>query len=85
MIHHLKTYPAFFEATARHEKLFEIRNNRDRGFQRGDTVILHECDQISGIATGREIMAKITYVLNFAQKSDYVVFGMSIIDPTFDL
>ncbi|WP_445368820.1 DUF3850 domain-containing protein [Methylomonas sp. BW4-1] len=80
MIHHLKTFPAFFEATARHEKLFEIRNNRDRGFQKGDTVILYEYDQINDRVTGREIMAKITYVLNFAQKPDWVVFGISIID-----
>lgn len=79
MIHHLKTFPAFFEATARHEKLFEIRNNCDRGFQKGDTVILYEYDQINDRTTGREIMANITYVLNFQQKPNWVVFGISII------
>lgn len=40
MIHVLKCWPAYFDAIRRGEKTFEVRRD-DRGFQKGDTVILH--------------------------------------------
>lgn len=72
--HELKTWPAYFEATWRGDKTFEIRYE-DRGFQKGDTVILREwdrnwpceCDKTHGSEcakySGREIEARIGYVL----------------------
>lgn len=41
--HELKTWPSFFEAIRRGEKMFEVRKN-DRGFQKGDVLILHKWD-----------------------------------------
>jgi len=80
MVHELKTLPCFFRATLAGDKLFEIRNNRDRGFQKGDTVILKEWDlgAIQGTFTGCEIRGKITYVCDFAQREGYVVFGLLV-------
>lgn len=39
----MKCWPDFFDATERGDKTFEIRKN-DRGFQRGDTLILRKWD-----------------------------------------
>lgn len=41
--HNLKTLPIYFDAVARGDKTFEIRNN-DRDFQTGDTLVLKEFD-----------------------------------------
>ena len=38
-VHKLKTWPTYWDAVARGEKLFEVREN-DRFFQAGDTVEL---------------------------------------------
>jgi hypothetical protein len=80
MIHNLKTLPCFFRATLAGDKLFEIRDNRDRGFQKGDTVILKEWvpGVMQGSFTGCEIAGKITYVCDYAQKEGYVVFGFEV-------
>lgn len=76
MIHELKILPCYFTAVERGEKRFEIRDNSDRGFQKGDTVVLKEFEK--GDFTGREVICEITYVTNFAQKENYVVFGFSV-------
>lgn len=80
MVHYLKTLPCYFEATRRYEKLFEIRSNKDRGFNKGDIVMLQEfVPDKGGFYTGQEIQAEITYVLNYNQKPDWIVFGFKII------
>jgi len=82
MVHELKTLPVYFEAVLRGEKSFEIRDNSDRGFQKGDTVILREYDPVRPTLPSlrRQITVEITYVTNFKQKDDYVVFGFKILD-----
>lgn len=82
MKHELKTWPAYFAAVDRGEKRFEIRDNRDRGFQKGDCVILKEYDHGKGLGrySGEEIMVEITYVTNFQQQEGFVVFGFVRID-----
>jgi len=76
MTHELKILPAFFEAVLVGDKRFEVRNNSDRGFQRGDIVTLME---YGPAFTGRRIEVQITYVSNYAQKEGYVVFGFNLI------
>lgn len=84
--HRLKTWPCYFEPVLSGLKKFEIRNNTDRGFQKGDVVILAEYDPTSyhstdssGGYTGRTAMGEITYVTNYAQAPGYVVFGFTLI------
>lgn len=80
MKHELKTIPSYFAAVDRGEKDFEIRDNSDRGFQKGDCVVLKEFEPLKGPVgtfTGNEIMVEIKYVTNFMQKEGYVVFGFS--------
>jgi len=83
MVHDLKTLPCFFRATLAGDKLFEIRDNRDRGFQKGDTVILKEWNPrryAMGEYTGCQIAGKINYVCDYAQKEGYVVFGFEVVE-----
>ena len=81
--HNLKTWPAYFAAVAAGVKTFEIRNDRDHGFQAGDTVTLHEYDPNGGLATiehlkysGKKHSARIGYVTTWEQKPGYVVFSL---------
>lgn len=80
MNHELKIERAFYEAVLSGDKTFEIRNNRDRGFQKGDTVTLVELSGLGSLATGRTISAVITYVLNYEQKPDFVVFSFRFLN-----
>lgn len=83
MNHSLKILPCYFDAVARGDKKFEIRDNSDRGFQTGDVVILKEYDGVSKSTnpmvdrgyTGNELKVTITYVTNYEQKPNFVVFG----------
>ena len=78
--HELKTLPVYFERILSGEKNFEVRRN-DRGFQKGDEVLLDEYDPSkTGIElhkyTGRQIRADIGFVLSEYQKEGYVTFSL---------
>jgi len=77
MLHELKIKRCFFAPVLTREKTFEIRRNSDRGFQAGDECLLCEVDDV-GVRTGRQAKGKITYVLNYEQKEDYVVFSFEL-------
>ena len=84
MAHHeLKTWPAYFAAVVEGRKTFEIRNDRDRGFQTGDTVTLREYEPSLGTFklevlkySGRKHEARVGYVTTWEQKPGYVVFSL---------
>lgn len=78
MHHKLKTWPAYFKAVEEGRKNFEIRDNRDRGFQAGDTVTLEEYQlgPATGNYTGRHLNFRVGYVCDFEQKPGYVVFSL---------
>jgi len=85
MTHRLKILPAFFDAIERGEKKFEIRDNTDRGFQRGDTIELLEYDPRKGLTerehyTGNGLLAQITYVSDYNQPPNQVVMAFSLMD-----
>ena len=79
MKHELKILPVYFEAVLNGDKTFEIRDNRDRGIQKGDTVQLCEVrvGTVSDGYTGRKLERQITYVTNYGQKDGFVVLGMA--------
>ena len=72
MAHHvLKIEDCFYHAKIAEDKLFEIRYNGDKGFQKGDTVsYLTENGTFE-----REGVWEITYVCSYAQKDNFIVFG----------
>lgn len=77
--HQLKILPQYFQAVAIGDKSFEIRKN-DRDYKVGDNIVLKEYEK--GHFTGRNILVTITYITDYEQKDDYVVFG---IKKYFDL
>lgn len=78
MTHELKILECYANAKLAGDKLFEIRNNLDRGFQKGDIVkyIVVNDSHIrirNHPMNGKEY--EITYVTNYEQKDGWVVFG----------
>lgn len=74
MIHELKILPEYFNAVLNGDKSFEIRLN-DRNYQIEDEVLLKEYLPDNGF-TGREVARTITYVTDYAQRENYVVFSI---------
>lgn len=77
MLHKLKIQKAFADAKINGDKMFEIRNNYDRGFQKGDFVQYSAVDECN-LYVPHEISKRIyeiTYVTNYEQKEHYVVYG----------
>lgn len=75
MTHKLNILECYANAKVAGDKLFEIRDNRDRGFQKGDLV---KYKVIGTFGLPHEIDDKtyeITYVTNYEQKDGWVVFG----------
>lgn len=74
MKHELKIKPEYFAAVVNGEKTFEIRNNTDRNFQVGDTLILKSWD---GKFNGNFVERTVSYITDFEQKPGYVVLGLA--------
>lgn len=78
MIHHLKTWPEYYEAVLDGTKSFEVRKD-DRDFQVGDLLVLLEYDPDEGEFTGRKLHKKISYKLgggSFGINEDFCVLGI---------
>lgn len=76
-VHHLKCWPAFFDATARGDKPFDVRRD-DRAYQAGDTVYLQRFDPETGLHTGDILDLTISFVLRggqFGIEPGFVVLG----------
>lgn len=75
MKHNLKVLPEYFKALWCGDKTFEIREN-DRHFEERDEICLQENENGSHDGyTGREIEGFITYLTDFKQQKNYVVFS----------
>lgn len=75
-IHHLKILPEYFNAILQRQKMFEVREKRDRDFRIGDEILLHEMRGKS--VTGRTQIVRITYILDNPDycKAGYVILGI---------
>lgn len=72
--HTIKIEDQFFDAVLSGNKTFEIRFN-DRGYQKGDKVLLEEINSFHHGCTGRSLRVEITYVTSYQQRDNYVVFA----------
>ncbi len=79
--HTLKILPQYFEPVLDGSKTFEIRLD-DRGFQKGDAIMLRETDDFGTKHTGRTIIAVIGYVSTYEQKPGFVVFSLLDVKET---
>lgn len=80
MIHELKIESQYFKEVINGKKTFEIRKN-DRNFKVGDLVKLKEIDENKEY-TGNESVFEITYITDYAQKENYIVFSISKISKS---
>lgn len=78
-IHHLKTWPPYFEAVKSGEKTFELRKD-DRGFAIGDTLALQEYDPMARAYTGRSVYVVVRYMLSgsFGIAPGWVVMSVEV-------
>ncbi len=86
--HTLKCWLTYFEAIERGEKNFEVRRD-DRGFQKGDVLILLCYNERAGMYMKRrdgqiaEVRRRISYILTggqFGIQPRYVVMGLEPAD-----
>ena len=80
--HELKCWPLFFAAIEKGHKTFEVRKN-DRGFQKGDRLLLAEWLVGTGEFTGREMLFDVTYVLKggkFGIEAGYVAMAIKRVE-----
>lgn len=76
--HELKCWPNYFDAIECGDKPFDVRRD-DRGFQRGDTVLLRKYVVGRGYL-GPQLRFRITYVLTggqFGIEPGFVVLGLA--------
>ena len=76
MMHDIKCWPYYFQATIDGRKLFEFRIN-DRGYKVGDTLHINEWNPATGLYTGRDATFEVTYILDLApQVRGYCIIGI---------
>jgi len=82
MIHELKCWAVQYDATVAGKKLFEIRNN-DRGFHRGDTLLLKRYYPDAEEYSGEISFYEITWIErgpSWGLPKDMVVMGIKQIE-----
>jgi len=78
IIHHLKTWPEYFERIYNGDKAFEVRKT-DRDFREGDFLVLKEYDPTNESYSGRQFSAIITFILRggvFGIQEGYCVMSI---------
>lgn len=83
MTHELKILPDYYDAVLLGTKTFEIRKD-DRGFKKGDTLLLREWDNAA--YTGRETERVVSYIHygngEYGLAPGYCVMGLkSVVRP----
>jgi hypothetical protein len=60
--YHVKSWPHFFQAIKRGEKLHDMRDLKDRQYQIGDVLVLNEYDPFKGEYTGAFCPVEVTFI-----------------------
>jgi hypothetical protein len=77
-VHHLKTWPEYFQEVYNQRKTFEVRK-ADRPYRVGDELLLREWDPEQEGYTGRDCARTITYILDHPSfvKEGFVILAIS--------
>lgn len=75
-MHSLKELSCYFNQTIEGDKNFTIRQNDDRGFQKGDGIYVTEIPD--GDYQPQTYQAEITNVCTYKQQEGYVVLGIRL-------
>ncbi len=73
--HNLRILKRFFEPVLAGTKKFEIRFD-DRGYKKGDFIVMHEYSDEAPHYSGRTITKRIGFITNYEQKEGFVVFSL---------
>jgi hypothetical protein len=78
--HNLKELSVYLEQTIDGDENFAIRQNDDRGFQRGDTIFVTEIIEEGSHNPNnpRTYQADVTNVCTYKQREGYVVLGIQL-------
>ena len=77
--HELKIKAEYFIQKLHNRKNFEIRLN-DRNYQVGDFIKYNVIDNSTLNEVAQEKLYQITYIANFEQKENFVVFGDRLVN-----
>jgi hypothetical protein len=80
-IHDLKTWPESFEPVVEGKKRCEFRKD-DRGFERGDLLLLREWSPQTKDYMGRVAVVRITHILaggQFGVPDDYCLLSIDLL------
>lgn len=81
-IHELKCEPAYYTQVRDGSKPFELRKD-DRGYKRGDLLILREWDPEPGMYTNYVTVAIVTCVIRGEWLQEgYVALGIRVLEST---
>ena len=78
--HVVKSWCYLFEALTSGRKKHDIRDMRERDYKIGDHLVLNEFDNTRGEYTGRQQLAKITYITD---KQTPCAFSSAVLDRNF--
>lgn len=79
--HDLKITPGHFQSISDEIKTFEIRKN-DRGYKKGDYLLLREWNPDTKDYTGRSLIRRAIYILDDSNYvlQEYVVISLQVPD-----
>lgn len=78
--HTLKSWSHFFQAIKAGEKKHDLRDNSDRKFAVGDSILLQEYDPFKGEYSGEECLVNVTYITD---REHPCAFSGSVLDRNY--
>lgn len=73
--HNVRLHLDYFQDVVDGNKTFEIRFD-DRGYKKGDFIVLHEYSDEAPHYSGRTITKRIGFITDYEQQEGFVVFSL---------